>query len=320
MLSADYDQLMGEVKEALASNAHSSFAIVGHTAISYDIQRFFREAGVQFRLLGVYEQGVEPARERSLLRPLEDLAMDNPSVAIIASDERKEELLWQSAPFLTPATRILMAGYGHLAYRDPVFEEVVRDSLVPSLANGYPHTLTHLYQCLQNAAKLDLDGVVAEFGIFKGGTTMILSRFIQRLGRDWPVIAFDTFCGFPPSRSVLDMYDHPGCVFSDERSVRHYLSERKVEIVSGDIAHTAARLANEHIVVAFLDTDNYTPAAAALDVIQERVVVGGAIVFDHFTGRNRFCYTLGERLAAHRLLDDSRYFHLYDTGVFFRQR
>jgi NTP pyrophosphatase (non-canonical NTP hydrolase) len=48
--------------------------------------------------------------------------------------------------------------------------------------------------------------------------------------------------------------------------------------------------------------------------------VGGAIVFDHFTGVNRFRYALGERIAGGVLLEDSCYFHLHDTGVFYRQR
>ena len=49
-------------------------------------------------------------------------------------------------------------------------------------------------------------------------------------------------------------------------------------------------------------------------------MVGGAIVFDHFTGVNRFRYTVGERIAGLPLLDDARYFHLHGTGVFYRQR
>jgi hypothetical protein len=80
------------------------------------------------------------------------------------------------------------------------------------------------------------------------------------------------------------------------------------------------RLASVQIVLAFVDTDNFSSAHAVLDVIQDRVVKGGAIVFDHFTGRNRHLYTLGERIAAKRLLDDSRYFHLHDSGVFFKQQ
>ncbi|HMF77767.1 MAG TPA: class I SAM-dependent methyltransferase, partial [Bryobacteraceae bacterium] len=153
-----------------------------------------------------------------------------------------------------------------------------------------------------------------------GGTTMLLSRFIDRLGQSWPVIGFDTFAGFPPKRSVLDMYCHPDCVFPDENLVRRHVSERNIEVVTGDLVTTASRLANADIILAFMDTDNFTSASAVLDVIQDRVVTGGAIVFDHFTGRNRFRYTLGERFAAKRLLADQRYFNLHDTGVFLRQR
>ena len=102
------------------------------------------------------------------------------------------------------------------------------------------HSLVHLYQCLANAARLGLSGAVAEFGMFKGGTTMFLSRVIERLGVTWPVIGFDTFGGFPPRRSPLDMYDHPGCVFTDLAAVRRYLDGRDIEIVAGTSRRPAA--------------------------------------------------------------------------------
>jgi O-methyltransferase len=191
---------------------------------------------------------------------------------------------------------------------------------VPSLANGYPNSLVHLYQCLANAARLGLSGVVAEFGMFKGGTTMFLSKVIERLGASWPVIGFDTFGGFPPRCSPLDMYDHPGCVFTDLAAVRRYLDGRNIEIVPGDITDTCRRLEEEDLVLTFIDTDNYSPARAALDIVRERTVPGGVIVFDHFTGTDRFRYTLGERIAGRVLLDDPRWLHLHGTGVFYRQR
>lgn len=72
-------------------------------------------------------------------------------------------------------------------------------------------------------------------------------------------------------------------------------------------------------MLTFIDTDNYTPARAAIEVARERTVPGGAIVFDHFTGTSRFRYTLGERIAGRVLLDDPRWFHLHGTGVFYRQ-
>jgi hypothetical protein len=156
--------------------------------------------------------------------------------------------------------------------------------------------------------------------MFKGGTTMFMSRIIERLQKDWPIIGFDTFEGFPPRRTILDMYDNPACVFTDLAAVRRYLHGRNVEVIAGDIVDTCHRLDHEHLVLTFIDTDNYSPARAALDVVTERTVIGGAIVFDHFTGIDRFRYTLGERMAASSLLSDSRYFNLHGTGVFYRQK
>jgi hypothetical protein len=102
-------------------------------------------------------------------------------------------------------------------------------------------------------------------------------------------------------------------------AVRRYLDGRDIEIIAGDIARTCRRLEGEDLVLTFIDTDNYTPASAAIEVVRERTVPGGAVVFDHFTGTDRFRYTLGERVAGRALLDDPRWFNLHGTGVFYRQ-
>lgn len=253
------------------------------------------------------------------LRPFKALAEARPDVLVVVADDDKEELLLVALPFIQGTPKIIVAGYRHLAFRDPAFADELAQLMVPSLANGYPNTLIHLYQCLANAARLNLRGVVAEFGIFKGGTTMFLSRVIERLGQDWRVIGFDTFGGFPPRRSPLDMHDHPDCVFTDLPAVLRYLGGHNVEVVADDIVETCARLKEEDLVLSFIDTDNYSSAKAALELVRERTVVGGTIVFDHFTGVDRFRYTLGERIAGRVLLQDPRYFHLHGTGVFYRQ-
>ena len=263
-------------------------------------------------------------RSESLLtvpvRPFAALSEAEHRVLVVAADAEKEDLLLAALPHIVGTPNVVVEGYGHLAFRDPAFEEERAQLLAPSLANGYPYSLVHLYECLANAARLGLSGTVAEFGMFKGGTTMFLSRVIERLGASWPVIGVDTFGGFPPRRYPLDMYDHPDCVFTDQAAVRRYLDGRDIEIVAGDIAETCRRLEGEDLVLTFIDTDNYTPASAALKVVRERTVPGGAIVFDHFTGIDRFRYTLGERIAGRGLLDDPRWLHLHGTGVFYRQQ
>jgi len=318
MHAEDYAKLVGDLEHELLSDSHS-VGVLGLTSVTLRLLTAVAASGFAWAVQAIYAQDTGPALSVPV-RPFKALIDADHDVIVVAADEEKEDLLRAALPFIRGTPKVIVAGYGHLAFRDPVFHEELAQLLVPSLANGYPNTLTHLYQCLANAARLGLRGVVAEFGMFKGGTTMFLSRVIERLRKNWSVIGFDTFSGFPPRRSPLDMYDHPDCVFTDLSAVQRYLDGRNVEIVPGDIVETCHRLEDEDVVLSFLDTDNYSSARAALEMVKARTVVGGAIVFDHFTGVERFRYTLGERMAGSVLLDDPRYFHLHDTGVFYRQR
>lgn len=320
MTSADLNKLLDELGAVLARRPDARVAVVGRASPTSRIVGFLAAHGLGERLVGLYAPDGDPKVEASVrgYAPLERLGVDRPDVVVVSEDTGKEDVLVALAAHVAPGTRILVGGYGHLAFRDPAFARIVRDTLVPSLANGYPNCLIHLYQCLRSAARLGLQGVVAEFGIFRGGTTMLLSRFVEEVGANWKVIGFDTFDGFPPPRSILDMYAHPDCVFSDEGAVRGYLRDRNVEIVAGDVIDTVERLVAETVVLAFVDTDNHTSASAILDVVVDRVPIGGAIVFDHWAGLDRHLYTIGERIAAARLVDDRRYFNLHDTGVFLR--
>ncbi len=321
MHPSDYAKLIEDVEHELLIGTRS-IGILGLTRVTLQILNSLVPVGLVSAIEAVYTHEAI-TRHPNLpvpIRPLKDLINVHLDALVVAADAEKEGLIRDALPFIQGTPKIIVAGYGHFEFRDPIFQEELSQLLVPSFANGYPHTLTHIFQCLKNAARLGLHGTVAEFGMFKGGTTMFMSRIIERLGMNWPIIGFDSFSGFPPRRSPLDMYNHPDCFFSDLDAVRRYLDGRNIEIVSGDIVETCHRIANQDLVLTFIDTDNYTPAKAAIDIIRERTLLGGAIVFDHFTGVDRFRYTLGERIAGTVLLDDSRYFHLHGTGVFYRQR
>lgn len=321
MRADDFVKLRGDLEHELFNGAHC-VGILGLTDVALRLLDGLAVSGFIDAVDGIFTLAAEELSiiPRVPVVPMERLQYASPDVLVVASDEDKQDLLLAALPHIQGTPKVLVAGYGHLDFRDRVYDEERAQLLVPSLANGYPNSLPHLYQCLVNAARLGLRGVVAEFGIFKGGTTMFLSRVIERLDVDWPVIGFDSFAGFPPRRSPLDMYDHPDCVFTGLKAVRRYLDGRNVEIIAGDIVQTATRLEAEDVVLSFVDTDNYSSACAALAVVQERTVVGGAIVFDHFTGVDRFRYTIGERIAGLPLLDDPRYFNLHGTGMFYRQR
>ena len=320
MKDPDFDVLVRELQDEIAKGEFT-VGVLGSSSVAVRLLAMMRAIGEDGRILGIYTN--DNALE-SLggvpLKPFAQLVEDSPQLLVVTSDEDKERLLWSALPFVRSDTKVIISGYGHFEFRDPLFDSIKSNPLVPSLANGYPNSLIHLYQCLKNAARLGLAGCVVELGMFKGGTTMFLSRTIEQLGQTWPVIGFDSFSGFPPRRSALDMYAHPDCVFDDVEAVRSLTSGRNIEIVVGDVVESCQRLTNENIVLSFVDTDNYSSALSATRILKERTVVGGAIVFDHFAGTNRFKYTLGERMAASTLLEDARYFNLHGTGVFLRQR
>lgn len=320
MQANDFDKLLEDTEAEILEHG-SRVGILGMTSVAAALMRQLRSAGLHTAVRGVFTpKQVEGLEMMIKVRTLEDLLDEKLDALVVASDRNKESLIEAALPYINGTPKLIVAGYGHLAFHDERFHELETDLLVPSIANGYPNCLIHIYQCLTNAAQLGLEGSVVEFGTFKGGTTAFLGSTIRRLNVRWPVISFDTFSGFPPRRSPLDMYNHADCVFTDVEAVRSYTSRFDVELVEGDIVNTASQLKDTDVVLTFVDTDNYSSARAALDVVIDKTVLGGAIIFDHFTGVDRFRYTLGERFAAKRLVEDPRYFNLHGTGVFMRQR
>src|SRR5207253_510625 len=114
-------------------------------------------------------------------------------------------------------------------------------NLVKSTATGSPSTLIHLFQCLRHAACVGARRAIAEFGMYKGGTTVMLAKMAVALGLESQVIGFDAFTGFPPRRSLLDLYADPVCEFTNLDEVRRYCEPYGIEIVAGDISETYHR-------------------------------------------------------------------------------
>lgn len=290
-------------------------ALVGFTEATLAVERALREAGLTDRVLGVYD---DPATAGC--RALTDLRDQPHDLVVIGYDANKAAILnaYRCAVGERPSPpAVVLAGTTHLDYHDPDFELLNAPALVPSYATGSPYTREHLFQCLQAAAAHDLRGAIIEFGAFKGGTTAWLARVAKHLGlADSPVIGFDSWAGFPPRRSVLDLYEHPRCVFTDLEAVRAYTEPFGVQLVPGDITDTYRQLEGRPLLLCFFDTDNYSPAHAALPLCADQLVVGGSIVFDHVATVPDYVDTLGERMAAYEVLSPRGFLHLHGTGVF----
>lgn len=294
--------------------------LLGRTSDAVQLAAHMRALGFQGFLLGIADP-VEPAALLDDHLAWSMVPQHDPAYLVICHDRDKESLLRSYLHIRRPDAPLptaVIGGIEHFAFDDASFAESDAPALVPSYATGYPYTRVHMFQHLQAAARAGLSGAVVEFGAFKGGTTAWLARTLRQLGLDVPVFAFDSWDGFPPRRSLLDMYEHPRCVFRDLPAVRAYLEPLGVQLIEGDISETAACLADTPILLGFIDTDNYSPAHAALNAIADNVIAGGAIVFDHYTTTVDYLYTLGERMAAQDVLRDKSFLPVHGSGLFVR--
>ena len=295
-------------------------ALVGFTDTALLIRAHLAGLGLHARLLGIFD----PDNAQDGVHALNELESCAPDLVIVCADADKERLLDAARRVLGTSSvlpRVALAGVGHLAFRDQLFAQLDAPALVPSYATGSAHTRVHLYQCLKAAAAAGLTGAIVEFGAFKGGTTAWLARTARALGlRASPVIGFDTWQGFPERRSLLDLYEHPRCVFTDLDAVRAYTDPLAIELVPGDIAETYRRLEGETLLLCFFDTDNYSPTRTALELCADQLAPGGALVFDHVATTGEYVDTVGERMAAYEVLEPRGYLHLHGTGVFTKLR
>jgi O-methyltransferase len=237
---------------------------------------------------------------------------------VITLDEDKELALRAYANLTGRLPHVIAAGTGHMNFRDQIYEEIVSSCSVTPRAGGYRDMLVHLYQTIAYLSKRKLKGSVAEFGVYKGGTTVFMAKVLQRFGLNCKIYAFDTFGGFPPRRTMFDLYDDPHDAFSDFDSVCDYCKPYNIELVRGDICDTYHRIDSIPLILSFFDTDNYSPTRAALHVVYRQTASGGILVFDHYYCDERWLYTIGERMAISEVLREKEVLNFHGTGIFLK--
>lgn len=244
-----------------------------------------------------------------------DLRNLNFDAVVITSDKEKEAIIQQYTEVDGRRANLIFAGNANYEFDEPLFYEIVKSCPVKSKAGGYPNMLIHLYQALKYIAKNNINGDVAEFGVYQGGTTVFMAKVLAHYGHTGKIYGFDTFEGFPPPRSVMDMFSDNKCEFFDFETVKRYCSPYHIELIRGDIFSTYMRLRDIPLALSFFDTDNYSPTKQALELCLEQTVQGGILAFDHFYSPN-WSQTIGERIAIRQTLQDVGLLNLFGTGIF----
>jgi O-methyltransferase len=127
-------------------------------------------------------------------------------------------------------------------------------------------------------------GDVAEFGVWRGGTALLLHERLASRASDRTLHLFDTFAGLPEANPVRDNHHRKGD-FADtsEASVRALFEDAaNVRIHPGFFEETVDAVEGRRFCFAHIDADLYSSVLFATEFLFPRLSSGGVIVYDDY--------------------------------------
>lgn len=291
----------------------------GYTPICVQLIAELHTIGMLDRITGVIDSDITKQGQKifnfSVLSP-EDIGNLQIDVLVVASDKEKESILRQFTKLDNRLPEVVLSGSKHYAFKSELFDQIVSSLPVRSIAGGYPNMLIHIFQSLEYLVNSKIDGAVAEFGVFQGGTLAIIAKTLRNLNWKGKIYGFDLF-GFSVTRhSAMDVFPS-GKYSSDYETVKRYCEPYGVELIKGDICETFKMLMGIPLMFSFFDTDYYSPARVALEMCYNQTVKGGIIALDHYFSEG-WEDTIGEMIAAEEVFEGKPVFHLHGNGVFLK--
>ena len=133
---------------------------------------------------------------------------------------------------------------------------------------------------------LRLDGEFVELGVFKGHTTAFVAEYLgfQNLPKTWYL--YDTFEGIPEDQLDTGWSDNNVAAYSEsfdfEEVRERFAPYPNIRIIKGRVPEILAEESPQKIAFLHMDLNNATAEVQALDVLYDRIVPGGIIVFDDY--------------------------------------
>lgn len=144
----------------------------------------------------------------------------------------------------------------------------------------------------------DIPGHIFEFGVYKGASLIRFATFRDALENDYSrkIVGFDVFGAFPTSqlkvKDDLDFIERfedeggHGLSFEELKSVLSSKEFENFNLVEGNVFDTLPAYLKDNpetrIALLHLDMDVKEPTDFTLELLYERVVPGGLIIFDDY--------------------------------------
>lgn len=136
-----------------------------------------------------------------------------------------------------------------------------------------------------------IDGDILELGIAKGGTTIMMARFLKKINSNRQIFGCDTFEGLPyedkfskkSTEKVSGMYKNS--IETVSENIQKFNTDEKITLIKGLFEDTLYPKLNEKkFSFVFLDCDLYDATKFCLDFVWPRLSKNGIIVFDDYGG------------------------------------
>lgn len=151
-------------------------------------------------------------------------------------------------------------------------------------------TLVDIYRCHEIWAQIGqlstVPGALLEVGVWRGGTTALISLALEHFGISRQLYAADTFQGVVKAGRFDTRYqggEHADC---SEADVRRFLAElgNRIEVLTGIYPEDFKSHPSSSTELAFthIDVDTYESAREVFESVWSRTAVGGTVIFDDY--------------------------------------
>jgi O-methyltransferase len=149
MRDEDYAKLLEDTQHELLAGTRP-VGVLGLTPVTLRLLASLAPSGLDRAVEAVYAPRAANDWPKLTVpvRPFDALREATCGVLVVAAGTEKEDLLCTALPYISSTPKMIVAGYGHLGFRDAVFHQEQAQLLVPSLANGYPNSVQGRYHHL----------------------------------------------------------------------------------------------------------------------------------------------------------------------------
>jgi O-methyltransferase len=178
--------------------------------------------------------------------------------------------------------------------------ELCRAATMTSIERMYA-----LYKAVEHIVAEGIEGDLAECGVWRGGSAMMMALALRRFGSvDRTIWLYDTFAGMtaPGGEDVQAMSGRPAAAILAERSrdeddpfwgiapralvesnlARTGYPAANLRLVEGDVLQTLPRQAPPRLALLRLDTDWHDTTRHELETLYPRLASGGLLIVDDY--------------------------------------